>query len=427
MAQVTPIYKKDDPFQKKNYRPVSILPTLSKIFEQSISLQLNTHFEKVFHKFLSAFRAKYGCQTTLLRLIEDWKSALDRHEYVATILMDLSKAFDCLPHDLIVLKLKAYGLTEQSANLMLDYLSNRKQQYKPRHVQGRTKLRKQNHKIRMSAGTRVYVGRLASDTREKDIERFFKGYGRLREVLMKNGYSFVEFDDPRDADDAVYELNGKELLGERLIIEHARASRGRGGGRGGGGGGRYGGGGGYGGGGRFGGGGGRDRYGGGGGGGGGGRYGDNRRSGGGGGGGGGRFGPPQRTDYRVRVENLSSRASWQDLKDHMRSAGVEVSFADAHKQRTGEGVVEFTSESDMNRAVEKLDGTDINGKKIRMVEERRGGGGGGGGRGSRRSFSRSRSRSESRSRSRSSRSRSRSSSPPKKRSRTKSGDDAEDD
>lgn len=110
----------------------------------------------------------------------------------------------------------------------------------------------------------------------------------------------------------------------------------------------------------------------------------------------------------------------------MRSAGVEVSFADAHKQRTGEGVVEFTSESDMNRAVEKLDGTDINGKKIRMVEERRGGGGGGGGRG-RRSFSRSRSRSESRSRSRSSRSRSRSSSPPKKRSRTKSGDDAEDD
>jgi len=119
---------------------------------------------------------------------------------------------------------------------------------------------------------------------------------------------------------------------------------------------------------------------------------------------------------------------FQDLKDHMRSAGVEVSFADAHKQRTGEGVCEFTSESDMNRACEKLDGTDINGKKIRLVEERRGGGGGGGGGGrGRRSFSRSRSRSESRSRSRSRSSRSRSSSPPKKRSRTKSGDDPEDD
>ncbi|XP_045201045.1 serine-arginine protein 55-like [Mercenaria mercenaria] len=279
------------------------------------------------------------------------------------------------------------------------------------------------------SGSKLYVGRLASDTREKDLERFFKGYGRLKDVAMKNGYGFVEFDDPRDADDAVYELNGKELLGERLIIEHARASRGRGGGGGyrGGGGGRYGGGGGYGGGGYGGGGG---RYGGGGGGGrdryGGGR--DNYRSG--GGGAGGRYGPPQRTDYRLRVENLSSRASWQDLKDHMRTAGVEVSFADAHKQRTGEGVVDCTTESDMLRALDKLDGMDINGKKIRLIEERRssssgGGGGGGGGRG-RRSRSRSRSRSDSRSRSRSSRSRSRSrsSSPPKERSRRRSGEEA---
>lgn len=112
---------------------------------------------------------------------------------------------------------------------------------------------------------------------------------------------------------------------------------------------------------------------------------------------------------------------FQDLKDHMRSAGVEVSFADAHKQRTGEGVVEFTSMADMTRALEKLDGTDINGKKIRLVEERRGGGGGGGGSGGGRR-SRSRSRSDSRSRS------SRSSSPDvPKRSRTKSSDDQEDD
>lgn len=66
----------------------------------------------------------------------------------------------------------------------------------------------------------------------------------------------------------------------------------------------------------------------------------------------------------------------------MRSAGVEVSFADAHRNRTGEGVVEFSSESDMNRAIEKLDESDINGKKIRLVPERKGGGGGG--RGSRR-------------------------------------------
>ena len=130
LAQVTPIYKKEDPFQKKNYRPVSILPTISKIFERTISDQLINYFENIFHDFLSAFRPKFGCQTSLLRLVEDWKRALDRHEYVAAVLMDLSKAFDCLPHNLIIEKLKAYGLSDHSAGLMSDYLSNRKQRVK---------------------------------------------------------------------------------------------------------------------------------------------------------------------------------------------------------------------------------------------------------------------------------------------------------
>uniref|UniRef100_A0A0A9WLH2 Serine-arginine protein 55 n=1 Tax=Lygus hesperus TaxID=30085 RepID=A0A0A9WLH2_LYGHE len=86
-------------------------------------------------------------------------------------------------------------------------------------------------------GSRVYVGGLPYGCRERDLERFFKGYGRTRDILLKNGYGFIEFDDYRDADDAVYELNGKELLGERIIVEHARGNARRGGGGGGGGGG----------------------------------------------------------------------------------------------------------------------------------------------------------------------------------------------
>lgn len=54
----------------------------------------------------------------------------------------------------------------------------------------------------MRMGTRVYVGKLSYDVRERDIEKFFKGYGRVREILMKDGFAFVEFDDNRDADDA---------------------------------------------------------------------------------------------------------------------------------------------------------------------------------------------------------------------------------
>uniref|UniRef100_A0A4W3J6V6 Serine and arginine rich splicing factor 6b n=1 Tax=Callorhinchus milii TaxID=7868 RepID=A0A4W3J6V6_CALMI len=196
---------------------------------------------------------------------------------------------------------------------------------------------------------RVYVGRLSYQVRERDLERFFRGYGKLLEVDLKNGYGFVEFEDSRDADDAVYELNGKELCGERVIVEHARGPRRDG---------SYGGGGGYGSG--------RSGYG----------Y---RRS------GREKYGPPVRTEFRLIVENLSSRCSWQDLKDFMRQAG-EVTYADAHKQHMNEGVIEFRSYSDMKRALDKLDGSEINGRKIRLVEDRP--------RNSRRSSSGSRSRSK---------------------------------
>ena len=63
--------------------------------------------------------------------------------------------------------------------------------------------------------TRVYVGGLSHRVRERDIEKFFRKYGRLREISMKTGFCFIEFDDYRDADDAVYELNGREIMGDR--------------------------------------------------------------------------------------------------------------------------------------------------------------------------------------------------------------------
>uniref|UniRef100_UPI00398EFB2D serine/arginine-rich splicing factor 5-like isoform X2 n=1 Tax=Pristiophorus japonicus TaxID=55135 RepID=UPI00398EFB2D len=150
---------------------------------------------------------------------------------------------------------------------------------------------------------RVFIGRLSPHAREKDVERFFKGYGRIREINLKNGFGFVEFEDHRDADDAVYELNGKELCNERVTIEYAR-SRSRGGWRRGG----------------------RIPP----------RFSYRRSRGNGGEGGEGRYGRPVRTEYRIIVENLSSRVSWQDLKDLMRQAG-EVTFVDAHRNNKNEG------------------------------------------------------------------------------------------
>ncbi|XP_076156750.1 serine and arginine rich splicing factor 5a [Alosa pseudoharengus] len=233
------------------------------------------------------------------------------------------------------------------------------------------------------SGCRVFIGRLSPHARERDVEKFFKGYGRIREINLKNGFGFVEFDDHRDADDAVYELNGKELCSERVTIEHARSRRGRGGGPGMGGGG----GGGGGGSGRF-----SPRFGGG--------YRQSRS-------GGSRYGPPVRTEHRIVVENLSSRISWQDLKDVMRKVG-EVTFVDAHRPKQNEGVVEFASHSDMKNALDKLNGTELNGRKLKLYEDRK------------RNRSRSSSRSRSYSRSRSPRSRSKSPSRSRSRNRSRS-------
>ena len=75
---------------------------------------------------LSAFRPGFGCQTALLKIVEDWKRALDDNKYIAAIPMDLSKAFDCLPHNLLLLKLEAYGLTKQSLNLLKKLLRRKR-------------------------------------------------------------------------------------------------------------------------------------------------------------------------------------------------------------------------------------------------------------------------------------------------------------
>ena len=126
-AQVVPIHKKNSILEKGNYRPVSVLPTISKLFERAINIQLTEHFNSIFNPFLAAFRSGYGCQSTLLRIVEDWKKALDANKYVGAILMDLSKAFDCLPYDLLLLKLREYGLSPSAINLVQSYLSNRSQ------------------------------------------------------------------------------------------------------------------------------------------------------------------------------------------------------------------------------------------------------------------------------------------------------------
>ena len=126
-GDVSPIFKKDDSTIKSNYRPISILPTSSKVFEKVLFEQMSKFFEKIFSKLLCGFRKGHSTQHALLKLIQRWQKTVDNSNYVGTILMDLSKAFDCISHDLLIAKLSAYGFHKNSLKLIYSYLSNRKQ------------------------------------------------------------------------------------------------------------------------------------------------------------------------------------------------------------------------------------------------------------------------------------------------------------
>ena len=88
-ADVMPVHKKDSTTDKSNYRPISLFPSASKVFEKIIFEQLTSFFENKLSKFLCGFRKRYSTQHALMNLIKDWQSALDRSSKVETILMDI--------------------------------------------------------------------------------------------------------------------------------------------------------------------------------------------------------------------------------------------------------------------------------------------------------------------------------------------------
>lgn len=171
---------------------------------------------------------------------------------------------------------------------------------------------------------RIYCGRLPSNAAEKDLESLLKSIGKIRDIDFKEGYAYAVFKDYRDADKAVQELNGKEFMGQSILVERAKDIRNGVGG--------YTVAGGY-----------TARV---------------RQP----------KPPPVRTNHRIRVENLPARAKWSELKEFMSVAG-EVTFADTHRRRPGEGVVEFANKEDMINALETLDKHEFLGKKIKLIEE----------------------------------------------------------
>ena len=120
-----PVHKKDDRLDERNYRPITLLSTVDKVFESTMSIQVNNHFDSKLDSRISAYRKKHSCETTLLRLTEDWKLAVDSKQFIGILSTATSKAFDSLHPSLMISKLKAYGFSEESLSLMRSYFSSR--------------------------------------------------------------------------------------------------------------------------------------------------------------------------------------------------------------------------------------------------------------------------------------------------------------
>ena len=118
IAKVIPIFKKGDPSLFENYRPISLLPAISKVLEKIIALQLSSYFEK--NKLLFdnqyGFRPKHSTEHAALELIDRITNKMDTNEIPLNIFIDLSKAFDTIDHSILLNKLKYYGLKGSTLN-----------------------------------------------------------------------------------------------------------------------------------------------------------------------------------------------------------------------------------------------------------------------------------------------------------------------
>ena len=123
MLKQLSVLKKGEKGEKENYRPATIF---SKAFERLVYNKLNEFMEKIFSKFLTGFQKNYSAQYAQLRMIENWKTQLNKRNKIGVIIIYLSYAFD-------IINSQPYGLDSNAASLMRSYVTNRYQPCKIRH------------------------------------------------------------------------------------------------------------------------------------------------------------------------------------------------------------------------------------------------------------------------------------------------------
>ena len=129
ISKVVPLYKKDDDSNLSNYRPISLLPSISKIFEKVLLEQLTTYLDNnnLIHNHQYGFRKRHSTEYAALHIVDYLNYEMDLKRTPINLYLDLSKAFDSLSHKILISKLKHYGICDIALKLMKSYLENRKQ------------------------------------------------------------------------------------------------------------------------------------------------------------------------------------------------------------------------------------------------------------------------------------------------------------
>ena len=129
LAKITPIFKKDNPHIADNYRPISLLPAISKVFEKVVYIQVYNYLveNNLLYESQYGFRKHHSTEFAALEITDKISSQLDQGKLPLAIYLDLSKAFDTIDHSILLDKLSYYGIKGNSLNWFQSYLSNRKQ------------------------------------------------------------------------------------------------------------------------------------------------------------------------------------------------------------------------------------------------------------------------------------------------------------
>ena len=126
VARVCPIPKIDNPVTVKDFRPIFILPVLSKVYEKVILSQLLNYIENsaVYNPTQSGFRKGHSTTTLLLKFRNDIRKALNRNEITISVLIDYSKAFDTINHKTLLEKLVSLNVSNRMIKILMSYLTN---------------------------------------------------------------------------------------------------------------------------------------------------------------------------------------------------------------------------------------------------------------------------------------------------------------